>query len=202
VRLFIEILKRLLRDNASLKEKGGEKIFRVEIKKPESEGKRVALSACLYGVKCRYDASNNKDVKLLNRLQSQGYEIVLFCPEEASFGTPRPTIDLIETERGIKAISNLTGADLTPYIEEYALNFFKKNSNIELFIGKDRSPSCGVKSAKIYDREKSLLRADGSGVMANIAKRHSKEVWDAEQYLQIHKKSRMDRDERDQKDVG
>ena len=158
--------------------------------------KKVALSACLYGMKCRYDGTDNKDVKLLNKLHSQGYEMILFCPEDDCFGTPRPTMDLIETDDGIKAISNLTGADLTPHIEEYALEFFEDNPDIDLFIGKDRSPSCGVRSAKVYDRDKNLLRADGSGVMAEIAKDYVDECWDAEEYLQLQE-SRLKGSQRD-----
>ncbi len=150
----------------------------------KKETKKVALSACLYGVECRYDATDNKNVKLLNMLYSNGYEIALFCPEDSCFGTPRPTMDLVDTEDGIKAISNLTGGDLTPHIEEYAKLFFETNGEIELFIGKDRSPSCGVKSAKIYSRDGKLLKEDGTGVMARCAKEHCKIVVDANKYLQ------------------
>ena len=52
-------------------------------------GKRVAISACLMGKRCRYDASDNRDSKLLGKLES--YELIPFCPEDFCFGTPRPT---------------------------------------------------------------------------------------------------------------
>jgi uncharacterized protein YbbK (DUF523 family) len=178
---FKDILKKLFNQPQKESSIEDEKFKKRE---PMSK-KKVALSACLYGMKCRYDGTDNKDVKLLNKLHSQGYEMILFCPEDDCFGTPRPTMDLIETEDGVKAISNLTGADLTPHIEEYALEFFEDNPNIDLFIGKDRSPSCGVRSAKVYDRDRNLLRADSSGVMAKIAKSYVDECWDAEEYLQL-----------------
>ena len=81
---------------------------------------KVAISACLLGNKCRYDGSENYDVKLLAKLE--GHELIAFCPEDFCYGTPRPTMDLIDGEE-IKAISNLTGADLTPPIKEYAKAF-------------------------------------------------------------------------------
>ncbi len=143
--------------------------------------KKVAISACLLGNRCRYDGRENYNAKLLEKLK--GVEIVAFCPEDFAFGTPRPTMDLIETEQGIKALSNLTGADLSPPVEAYADAFFDTHPDIDLFIGKDRSPSCGVRSAKLYDREKNLLSAEATGLMAAKAVEAGIEAWDAESFL-------------------
>ncbi|RLA77189.1 MAG: hypothetical protein DRG30_00870 [Epsilonproteobacteria bacterium] len=143
--------------------------------------KKVAISACLIGQKCRYDATDNYDVKLLEKLND--YIVIPFCPEDFAFGSPRPTMDLIERINGIKAISNLTGDDLSPPIERYAERFFDKHPGIDLYIGKDRSPSCGVCSAKIYNNEKKLLRTSGVGLMSKESKRRDIESWDAQEYL-------------------
>ncbi len=200
MKFFKEFIKKILNKNSPPIARKESKDQAALIQEEESNimenRKKVALSACLYGVRCRYDGTDNKDVKLLNLLHFYGYEIVLFCPEDDCFGTPRPTMDLIQTDEGIKAISNLTGADLTPHIKEYAIEFFKDNSDIELFIGKDRSPSCGVRSARIYDREKNLIKKDGSGIMAEVAKKYVNECKDAEEYLQIQE-SRLNRNQKD-----
>jgi len=143
--------------------------------------KKVAISACLLGNRCRYDGSDNRDTKLLERLE--GCELVAFCPEDFAFGTPRPTMDLTLTEQGIKALSNLTGADLSPPVEAYADAFFDTHPDIDLFIGKDRSPSCGVRSAKLYDRDKNLLSIEATGLMAAKAVEAGIEAWDAEGFL-------------------
>jgi uncharacterized protein YbbK (DUF523 family) len=143
--------------------------------------RKVAISACLLGERCRYDGTDNRDPKLLGKLA--GYELIPFCPEDHAFGTPRPTMDLVETEEGIKAISNLTGADLSPPVQEYARHFFDTHPDIDLFIGKDRSPSCGVCSARLYDREKNLLDNHATGLMTAEAKARGIEAWDAEDYL-------------------
>jgi len=147
----------------------------------KNKKKRVAISACLTGQKCRYDATDNLDIRLLGKLES--YELISFCPEDHAFGSPRPTMDLIETEQGIKAISNLTGADLSPPVRRYAEEFFAKHPDIDLYIGKDRSPSCGVCSARIYDGERNLLGGEGLGLMSEEAKKQGIECWDAEEYL-------------------
>jgi len=142
---------------------------------------KVAISACLLGNRCRYDGRENYDPKLLGLLE--GYEIVGFCPEDFCYGTPRPTMDLVDNSKEIKAISNLTGADLTPPIKEYAKAFFDNNKDIELFIGKDRSPSCGVCSAKVYDKDKNLISTNGTGIMAKEAIDRGIKAYDAEEYL-------------------
>ncbi len=141
----------------------------------------MAISACLMGTKCRYDGSDNRDVKLLGKLE--GYELIPFCPESFCYGTPRPTMDLIDTPEGVKAISNVSGADLSAPVEAYAKSFFEIYPDIDLFIGKDRSPSCGVCSTRLYDKDKNLISNQESGLMAKEAKRRGIECHDAESFI-------------------
>ncbi|WP_223899127.1 DUF523 domain-containing protein [Sulfurovum sp. TSL1] len=142
--------------------------------------KKVAISACLLGEKCRYDATDNKDEALLKKLQ--GMQLIPFCPEDAAFGTPRPTMDLIRTEEGDRAFSNVNGEDLSAPVVEYATAFFESHRDLDLFIGKDRSPSCGVCSARVYDEEKNLLTAKASGLMAKEAIKRKIRCIDAEDF--------------------
>jgi len=146
--------------------------------------KEVAISACLLGCSCRYDANNNLNSELLALLES--FTLIPFCPEDYAFGTPRPTMDLIFKNSSIRAVSNETNKDLSADILTYAQNFFKENPNIELFIGKDRSPSCAVKSCKVYNKDKILLHKQGTGLMAKIALDLGIESWDADEYLLNH----------------
>ncbi len=143
--------------------------------------KRIAISACLLGEACRYDATDNRNEALLEALKDA--ELIPFCPEDYAFGSPRPTMDLLKTAEGIRAISNETGADLSDPVIAYAKSWFDKHPDIDLFIGKDRSPSCGVCSARCYDEEKRLLSSEAAGLMAVEAKRRGIETIDAEQYL-------------------
>lgn len=143
--------------------------------------KKIAISACLLGQKCRYDARDNKNKDLLEKLQ--GHTLIAFCPEAHAFGTPRPTMDLISFADENKAISNESGADLSTPVQTYAQNFFDTYKDIDLFIGKDRSPSCGVCSAKLYDKEKNLLSTNEAGLMAKEALERKIVCVDAEAYV-------------------
>jgi len=142
--------------------------------------KTIAISACLLGEKCRYDATDNKNDVLIEQLQ--GDRLIPFCPEEYAFGTPRPTMDLIRTSHGDKAISNETGEDLSTPVIDYAHTFFDAHPDIDLVIGKDRSPSCGVCSSKLYDEEKNLLSYQEAGLMMKEAQRRNISCIDAEKY--------------------
>jgi uncharacterized protein YbbK (DUF523 family) len=141
---------------------------------------KIAISACLLGEKCRYDGSDNKSEILLEKLQDD--TLISFCPEDDAFGSPRPTMDLVRTSTGDKAISNETGEDLSAPVVDYANTFFNTYPDIDMFIGKDRSPSCGVCSAKLYDEKKNLLSSSEAGFMAKEALRRGITAVDAEEY--------------------
>lgn len=149
-----------------------------------SKKKDIAISACLLGCSCRYDGRDNFSDKLLSSLEC--FKLIPFCPEDYAFGTPRPTMDLIVNDSTLRAISNENHDNLSLPIFSYAQKFFIENPNIELFIGKDRSPSCAVKSAKVYSKDKTLLHKQGTGLMAQVALDLGIESWDAEEYLLNH----------------
>jgi uncharacterized protein YbbK (DUF523 family) len=144
---------------------------------------KVALSACLMGDSCRYDGDHNLNEELLKKLSA--YEVVTFCPEDYCFGTPRPTMDLVDDGVSVEAISNESAQNLSEPILAYAKDFFREHSDVELFIGKDRSPSCAVCSGKVYDRDKNLLHTHGAGLMARVALDGGIEAFDSEVYLRL-----------------
>lgn len=141
---------------------------------------KIAISACLLGETCRYDGSDNKNEVLLEKLKDA--QLISFCPEDFAFGTPRPTMDLVKTTSGQKAISNETGKDLSDPVKQYAKTFFDTHPNIDLVIGKDRSPSCGVCSAKVYDEAKNLLSSTEAGLMMKEALKRDILCVDAEDF--------------------
>ena len=141
---------------------------------------KIAISACLLGETCRYDGSDNKNEVLLEKLKDA--QLISFCPEDFVFGTPRPTMDLVKTASGQKATSNETGEDLSDPVKQYAKTFFDTHPNIDLVIGKDRSPSCGVCSAKVYDEAKNLLSSTEAGLMMKEALKRDILCVDAEDF--------------------
>ena len=143
--------------------------------------RKIAISACLLGEPCRYDATDNKNSTLLAQLKED--TLIPFCPEDFAFGSPRPTMDLIRTVDGDKAISNETGEDLSRPVIDYAKTFFDTQLEIDLVIGKDRSPSCGVCSAKLYDEKKYLLSSTEAGLMMKEAQKRNIPCFDAEEII-------------------
>ena len=129
--------------------------------------KKVAVSACLLGHKCRYDGGDKKD----ESLQLEGYEVIPFCPEDAILGTPRETIDIVEG----RAIGNESGVDYTQKIEAYAKEFIKTHPDISSFIVKSKSPSCALLSARYYDRAKRLQKR-GEGIFTKTIQQLLKDI--------------------------
>ena len=62
------------------------------------------------------------------------------------------------------------------------VTFLTAHQEIDIFIGKDRSPSCGVCSAKLYDESKNLLSSTEAGFMAKEALKRNIICIDAEKY--------------------
>lgn len=143
--------------------------------------KKIAISACLLGQNCRYDGDNNLNIELMEMLKDK--YLIPFCPEDYAFGSPRATMDLVDINHQARAISNANGRDLSNPIKDYAKAFFSKYRDVDLYIGKDRSPSCGVCSARVYDMEKNLISSEGTGLMAKEAIRRGVEAIDAEEFL-------------------
>jgi uncharacterized protein YbbK (DUF523 family) len=95
-------------------------------------------------------------------------------------------MDLIEKNKKISAISNEDQKNLSEPLRTYTKDFFINNPDIALFIGKDRSPSCAVRSGKVYDVNKNLLHKTGTGLMSEVALELGIECWDAEDYEASH----------------
>jgi uncharacterized protein YbbK (DUF523 family) len=89
-------------------------------------------------------------------------------------------MDLTLTPEGVKALTKFSGEDRTGPIAEYAEKFFDEHPDIDLFVGKARSPSCGVCTARLYDEEGNLLSEKEAGVMAAEAKARGIETTDDE----------------------
>ena len=142
--------------------------------------RKAAVSACLAGKNCRYNAEPKGNPEVMQKLERKGYEVVLFCPEDACFGTPREAMDLTLTPEGVKALTKFSGEDRTGPIAAYAEKFFDEHPDIDLFVGKARSPSCGVCTARLYDEEGNLLSEKEAGVMAAEAKARGIETTDDE----------------------
>jgi len=75
------------------------------------------MSSCLVGITCGYDGSANGEYpSALKFLNYDTVELIKFCPEEFSFGTPREMCDIhggtgIDVLNGTAKVLTETGKD-------------------------------------------------------------------------------------------
>jgi len=108
---------------------------------------KAIISECMLGVSCRYDAKSKPlDSKILEKLNKR-FELIPFCPEAYSLPTPRPAARFI----GDKII-DINGVDKTEEFLKGAKKALEicENEDISIFIGKEKSPSCGIQKTSAY----------------------------------------------------
>lgn len=129
-----------------------------------------AISACLCGVCCRYDAKT-KCAEEIRRIYDEG-RAILICPEVmGGMDTPRKPSEIV----GDKVL-NCDGEDNTAYFRkgaEKALELCRKYK-VRKAILKQNSPSCGSKH--IYDGTFSGVLKEGMGVTAKLLSDNGIEV--------------------------
>ena len=124
--------------------------------------KRILISACLLGEKCRYDGLS-KPNEQIKRLSSK-YELIPICPEVlGGLSTPRKPSEI----NGDRVIM-VDGTDVTAEYRkgaERALEIAKGNG-CDLAILKSRSPSCG--KGLVYDGTYTKTLVAGNGITARL----------------------------------
>ncbi len=144
--------------------------------------KPLVVSACLLGVRCRYDGRSKAYEKVVQYLD--GRHVMPVCPEQlGGLPTPRPKAEIEEGKRGIDVFLN----EAEVYTEEgrRVTDAFRKGAEetwrlarllgAEEALLKERSPSCGL--TQIYSgRFDSELRK-GTGVTAALLSRKGLEVF-------------------------
>jgi uncharacterized protein YbgA (DUF1722 family)/uncharacterized protein YbbK (DUF523 family) len=143
--------------------------------KPSSESAEfarpiVVVSRCLGFEACRFDAQmlRNSLVDSLGGLA----EIHTVCPEvEIGLGTPRAPLRLVRGEDGVRLLQPSSGRDLSEELRDYNQRFMARHGELEGFILKNRSPSCGIRDAKLYpsaERGPALSRGPGAFAAAML----------------------------------
>ncbi|MBN1151435.1 DUF523 and DUF1722 domain-containing protein [candidate division WOR-3 bacterium] len=126
------------------------------------------MSKCIEYEKCRWNGAviSSPLVKKFMKF----VDFMTICPEvEIGLGTPRKPVRLIKTPKsGISMIQHETGLILTEKMNAFSNSFLSNLDEIDGFILKDRSPSCGIKDVKIYSGEKlsNPVIEKGSGLFA------------------------------------
>ena len=149
---------------------------KIKPKTPSASNQIVLLSACLTGIKSRYDGHHKLRKGLLRKLGK--CPILPVCPEQlGGLSTPRSRAQIIggngsEVLKGKARVVNAQGQDVTAQFIKGAKETLKivRLNNIKKVIFKEGSPSCGTK--RCIRREKQ----SGPGVTTAILQKEGIEV--------------------------
>lgn len=110
---------------------------------------KIVVSKCLEFENCRFDGGKINDQFIINLKKFANLEPV--CPEVAiGLGTPRGPIRLV-TIKGVKTLYQpSTDTDLTEKMENFSYTYLKSIKEVDGFILKRSSPSCGTSNVKMH----------------------------------------------------
>jgi uncharacterized protein YbgA (DUF1722 family)/uncharacterized protein YbbK (DUF523 family) len=129
---------------------------------------RLGVSACLLGERVRFDGGHKRDAFLADTL-GRFAEWVPVCPEEeAGFGTPREPMRLVQEEGDIRLLTVRTRHDVTQQLRKASKARATALVDMQLdgYILKKDSPSCGLMRVKVYTPEGPGTRT-GRGLFAD-----------------------------------
>jgi len=120
----------------------------------------VVVSKCLGFAKCRYDGSIIHDA-FIEKLQKH-VKFIKVCPEvEIGLGIPRDPIEIFLKNNKRHLVQPKTGKDLTQKMNNFSEKFLNKLKEVDGFILKYKSPSCGINSCPLYQGKKAATRGNG-----------------------------------------
>ncbi|WP_281658928.1 DUF523 and DUF1722 domain-containing protein [Halobacillus sp. Cin3] len=134
---------------------------------------RVVVSRCLEFAEVRYNGAVISD-KAVERMKAH-VEFIPVCPEvEIGLGVPRDVIRLVDDEEK-RLVQPKTGEDLTGKMTGFSKTFLDHLDDVDGFLLKNRSPTCGMHDVKVYQSaENSQVIGKTSGLFAaEVLKRHS-----------------------------
>lgn len=122
---------------------------------------------------------------LVDRLKNFA-NLIPVCPEmEIGLGAPRVPLRLVDKKGSVHMVQLKTQQDVTGQMLDFGQNFMAGLKDIDGFILKSKSPSCGISYVKIYSStEKKPPIRRGKGLFGGMAKEHYP-------FLQVESESRI-----------
>jgi uncharacterized protein YbgA (DUF1722 family)/uncharacterized protein YbbK (DUF523 family) len=128
---------------------------------------RLGISSCLLGQSVRFDGGHKRDAFLVDTFGPY-VEWVPVCPEvEAGLGVPREPIRLSRVGSALRLVAVRSATDHTERMARWASRRVEAlaREDLEGYILKKDSPSCGMERVKVYDAGGAPART-GRGVFA------------------------------------
>jgi uncharacterized protein YbgA (DUF1722 family)/uncharacterized protein YbbK (DUF523 family) len=133
---------------------------------------KVVISKCIEFDHCRYNGDMIGN-ELVRKLKESGMvEFIPVCMEsEIGLGVPRDPIRIVQGKDGVKRlIQPATGNDVTELATRFSEEFMSSLKEVDGFLLKSRSPSCGIKDTKIYPKaEKAAALSREAGIFGEAA---------------------------------
>ncbi len=110
---------------------------------------RVVISRCLGFEACRYNAEIIRE-DFVGRIEPH-VEYVTVCPElEIGLGVPRDPVRIVSEGKTLRLVQPNRGADLTDKMNRFCRKFLDDVGEVDGFLLKTRSPSCGIGDVRVY----------------------------------------------------
>ena len=128
---------------------------------------KVGVSDCLLGKNVRFDGGHKK-CEFVQAVCADMFDLYPVCPEvELGLGTPRPAIQLRAFPQGIRLVrSRQTTIDITDEMDRFSQARVKSMDELDGFIFKKDSPSCGMERVPVYSDKTGMRERSGRGRFA------------------------------------
>ncbi len=122
----------------------------------------IIVSKCLGFAPCRYNGISLPDKKIDVLKPFVEYKPV--CPEvEIGLGIPRDPIRMVLINGKPELYQTATNRYVTEQMNAFVNNYLSTAGEVDGFILKDRSPSCGLKDVKLYSPNGMSIKGNASG---------------------------------------
>jgi uncharacterized protein YbgA (DUF1722 family)/uncharacterized protein YbbK (DUF523 family) len=123
----------------------------------------VVVSKCLGFAHCRWNGLTIV-APAVERLKT-AVNFLTVCPEvEIGLGVPRDPIRVVKQKGDIMLVQPATGRNLTKLMKDFVASYLAGLAEVDGFILKEKSPSCGTRRVKIYPGPgKAPVAAQGPG---------------------------------------
>lgn len=137
------------------------------IKETANKPVKIGVSACLLGNPVRFDGGHKQN-RFITQLLANYMQLQPVCPEvEAGFTTPRPAMQLRLKDEKIRLfLSKDHLQELTCQMNNYAHDRVEKLTDLDGFIFKKNSPSCGLLNVPVVINEDGYRKKIGTGLFA------------------------------------
>jgi uncharacterized protein YbgA (DUF1722 family)/uncharacterized protein YbbK (DUF523 family) len=127
----------------------------------------VVVSKCIEFESCRYNGLNVSSDVVKGLMPHVEFSPI--CPEvEIGLGVPRDPIRLVLSDGKLRLVQPASNRDVTDKMLSFVNSFLNSVGEVDGFILKSRSPSCGIKDVKLYTGiGKGMAVRKGQGTFGN-----------------------------------